>query len=230
MRRARALGRSHVARFIAMARISATRESIAVAALAFVDDNGVEALTLRALGKQTGFHHTAVYRHFRDRNDVLSAVYALVVDECLQGVVPLPDDPEERLLALIRGLRSAMHRHPAVTVAYLLPFEALADSEAVATYVSHVLTALGELGLEGRDRLVHYRILESYALGASVFDFGGAPAHLESRRQRMRHVPDPAFEAVTRDVGLVDELNEEAFDRGLVLLVTECARVGALEK
>jgi hypothetical protein len=95
---------------------------------------------------------------------------------------------------------------------------------------SYILASLTQMGLQGTELLVHHRILESYVLGASVFDFGGAPAHLETRRQRLRHVPEPAFEAVTRDEASIDDLNERAFDRGLVLILDECVRVGALAR
>ena len=47
----------------------------------FIDEHGVNALTLRALGQATGLHRTAMYRHFKDRNDVLTAVNAIVVKE-----------------------------------------------------------------------------------------------------------------------------------------------------
>jgi AcrR family transcriptional regulator len=204
-----------------------TRDVIAAAALEFIDEHGVNALTLRAIGQATGFHHTAVYRHFKDRNDILSAVNAIVVKEGLDRAGDLPDEPRERLLALARGFRSAMHDHPAVAISQLLPVASLADSEPVATMQSHILAALAELGLTGTELLVHHRVLESFVLGASIFDFGGAPDHLESRRQRLRHVTDPAFEVATRDLLSIDELNETAFDRGLVLIVDECARVGA---
>ena len=201
---------------------------IAAAALEFIDEHGVNALTLRALGQATGLHHTAMYRHFKDRNDVLTAVNAIVVKEGLERAGVLPVEPQARILALVRGLRSAMHDHPAVTLSQLLPIESLADSEPVATMQSYILESLTELGLDGYELLVHHRILESFVLGASVFDYGGAPAHLETRRQRLRHVTNPAFEAVTRDEASIDELNEVAFDRGLVLILEECARVGAL--
>jgi len=140
----------------------------------------------------------------------------------------LPDDARQRLLALVRGLRSGMHDHLAVTCSQLLAAESLADSEPLATMQSPILTVFTELGLGSTELLVHYRSVESLVLDASVFDFGSAPAHLESRRQRLRHVTDRAFEAATRDKGSIDELNDAAFDRVLVLIVDECARVGAV--
>lgn len=213
-----------------VSRSADTRDHIAGTALAFIDENGIDALTLRALGKATGLHHTAVYRHFKDRDGVLGAVNAIVINEGLERAGTLPDDPRDRLLTLIRGLRAAMRAHPAVTVSHLLPIQTLADSDAAVTFQTLVLSALADLGLTGRELLIHHRLLESYVLGASVFDFGAAPAHLESRRQRLRHVPDPAFEWATRDDASVDELNEDSFDRGLVLIVDECAEVGRSQR
>ena len=199
---------------------------MAEAALELIGERGLEALTLRALGQATGMHHTAVYRHFHNRNDVLAAVNALVVERGLLVSGQLPDDPRERVLALIRGLRSAMREHPAVTPSILQPDAAVAHSQAVLDFQDLVISALSDLGLTGHALLVHHRMLESFALGASVFDFGGAPAHLESRRQRMRQISDPVFEAVSRDEASIDALNEEAFDRALVLLVDVCVASG----
>lgn len=209
-----------------MSRGEGTRDLIAAAALAFVDEHGVDALTLRALGQATGMHHTAVYRHFKDRNEVLAAVNALVMAPAIEGIALQDADPRARLLALIREFRATMREHPAVTVSYLLPTATLGDSAPAVTFQSLILAALREFGLRDRALLLHYRILESYVLGASVFDFGGAPDHLEVRRARMRAVGEGAFEEVSRDTRGIDELNEAAFDRGLVVLVDECVRAG----
>jgi len=203
-----------------------TRELIAQTALAYIDTHGIPSLTLRTLGKEVGLHHTAVYRHFKDLNDVLAAVNALVITEAVERVGELPEDPRDRLLVLMRALRAAMHAHPAVTFGFLQPSPTIASAESVVDFQSMILESLISLGLSGRDLLLHHRLLETYCLGSMVFDFGGAPLHLESRRQRMRQVADPAYEEVTRDEAGIDALNEEAFDRGLVLLVDECARVG----
>lgn len=200
---------------------------MADAALELIDEHGLDALTLRALGQATGMHHTAVYRHFSSRNDVLAAVNAIVVQSGLDRVVTWSDDPRERLLSLIRALRAAMREHPAVTPSLLQPDAAVSISQSVVDFQSMVIGALSDMGLAGHALLIHHRLLESYVLGASVFDFGGAPGHLESRRQRMREIPDAAFEEVSRDVASIDAVNEEAFDRGLVILVDVCVEVGA---
>ena len=209
-----------------MARSTGTAEVIARAALAFIEENGVEALTIRALGAEAGLHHTAAYRHYRSKNDVLRAVLGLVLEEAISGAGELPADPRERLLVLSRSLRSALHAHPAVTTAYLTPAESLADSDTSNAYQQAIVDALRGLGLRGYDLLVRHQMLETFVLGSCVFDFGGAPDHLDSRRRRHRMIADPDFEAVTRSNDGVDALNEAAFDHGLVVLLDEIAAAG----
>ena len=205
-----------------MARLTGTAEVLARAALAFIEENGVEALTIRALGAETGLHHTAAYRHYRSKNDLLRAVLGLVLEEAISRAGELPADPRERLLVLSRSLRSALHAHPA----YLTPAESLADSDTSNAYQQAIVDALRGLGLRGYDLLVRHQLLETFVLGSCVFDFGGAPDHLDSRRRRHRLITDPDFEAVTRSNDGGDALNEAAFDHGLVVLLDEIAAAG----
>lgn len=209
-----------------MTRMTTTSDTLAHAALVFVDEYGVEALTIRALGKQVGMHHTAVYRHYRSKNELLRAVLAIVIGDAFAKAGPLPEDLEKRLIAIVLGLRSALHAHPAVTAAYLLPVETLADSEAVVEIQQLGVQALREMGLEGHELVVRYQMLESFVFGASVFDFGGAPDHITSRSRRHKLMSD--FEFTTFGVGeeRVDAVTETAFELGLETLVKECAAAG----
>ena len=205
---------------------SDTREVITQAALAFIDEHGVDALTLRALGQAVGIHHTAIYRHFASRDEVLGAVMGVVMRETLDDLPQDLEDPRERLLGLIRNLRRAFHTHPGVIRAALVPAPQIADTQPAQVFFGMVVQALRDAGLDGPDLAIHVRILEGYAIGTTVFDFAGAPVHLESRRQRYRAVPDAAFEAPSRDEAGIDALNEAAFDAGLVVLVDACLAAG----
>lgn len=205
---------------------SDTREVITQAALAFIDERGVDALTLRALGQAVGIHHTAIYRHFASRDEVLGAAMGAVMRETLDDLPQALEDPRERLLGLIRNLRRAFHAHPGVIRAALVPAPQIADTQPAQVFFGMVVQALRDAGLDGPDLAIHVRILEGYAIGATVFDFAGAPVHLESRRQRYRAVPDAAFEEASRDEGGIDRLNEDAFDAGLVVLVDACLAAG----
>lgn len=206
--------------------MTTTSETLARAALAFIDEHGVEALTLRALGQEVGMHHTAVYRHYRNKNELLRAVFGIVIANSFNTSEPLPEDPQDRLFALIAGLRAALRAHPAVTVAYLLPVETLADSDAVVQVQRVAVEALHDLGLEGHELIVRYQMLESYALGATVFDFGGAPDHITSRRRRHAMLAIPELSALAASNENVDNVAEQAFTLGLRALISECATAG----
>ena len=210
-----------------MTTTSDTGSLLARSALEFIDEHGLDALTLRALGQAAGLHHTAVYRHHRSKDEVLQAVLALVIDEAIEAAGELPDDPRGRLMVLATALRDALHAHPGVAAAYLTPSSVVADSEPASQFQAVIVQALRALGLSGRELLIRHQMLESYVLGATVFDFAGAPEHLESRRLRHRMIADASFEAVTRDTAGVDELNEEAFRRGLTVLLDDCVAAGA---
>jgi TetR/AcrR family transcriptional regulator, tetracycline repressor protein len=205
---------------------SDTREVITQAALAFIDEHGVDELTLRALGQAVGIHHTAIYRHFASRDEVLGAVMGVVMRSVVDDVPTGIEDPRDRLLVLIRGLRRAFHAHPGVTRAALVPAPQIADTQPAQIFFGMVVQALRDAGLDGPELAIHVRILEGYAIGATVFDFAGAPVHLESRRQRYRAVPEAAFEVASRDEAGIDALNEVAFDAGLVALVDACLAAG----
>lgn len=209
-----------------MTRMTTTSDTLARAALAFIDQHGVDALTLRALGQEVDMHHTAVYRHYRSKNELLRAVLAIVIGDAFAQAGPLPDDPHERLLSLVTGLRAALHAHPAVTTAYLLPVETLADSEAVADLQRMVVRALRELGLEGYELVVRYQMLESYVLGSCVFDFGGAPDHVTSRRRRHAMLAIPELGTLAASDEQVEYVSESAFELGLRILLDECAAAG----
>lgn len=208
--------------------MTTTSDTLARAALVFIDEHGVDALTIRALGQQVGMHHTAVYRHYRSKNELLRAVLAIVIGDAFEQSDSLPEDPEKRLLVIVKGLRKALHSHPAVTAAYLLPVETLADSEAVVEIQQMGVQALREMGLEGQDLVVRYQMLESFVFGSSVFDFGGAPDHITSRSRRHKMMADPEFTSLGASEELIDAVTESAFELGLITLVKECVTAGRL--
>lgn len=206
--------------------MTTTSDTLARAALAFIDQHGVDALTIRALGQEVGMHHTAVYRHYRSKNELLRAVFGIVIANAFEPSVFLLEDPKDRLFALISGLRTALHAHPAVTVAYLLPVETLADTDAVSQVHRITVDALHELGLDGPELVVRFQMLESYALGASVFDFGGAPDHVSSRRRRHAMLAIPELSTLAVSDEQVEDVSERAFALGLRILLDECAVAG----
>ena len=90
-----------------------SRARIVEAALALVDAEGLEALTMPRLAEHLGVGTMSLYRHIDGKDDLLNAVAAHV----LSGVsVPTgaPDDWEGRVVGYLRTLRAQALRHPAL--------------------------------------------------------------------------------------------------------------------
>jgi AcrR family transcriptional regulator len=93
------------------------REALIRSGLKLIEDQGVRALTLREIGARTGVSRTAAYRHFADKDDLLSAIreagFGLFADSLESAKHAAPPDFASRLTAMaLAYVRFAAH-HPA---------------------------------------------------------------------------------------------------------------------
>lgn len=91
-----------------------SRDRIVEAALALLDEQGFDAVTMPSLAKRLGVGTMSLYRHVADKDDLIDAVAARV----LSGVtVPAgaADDWEGRVVGYLRDLRGASLAHPALS-------------------------------------------------------------------------------------------------------------------
>ncbi|MFE2945164.1 TetR/AcrR family transcriptional regulator [Streptomyces sp. NPDC059255] len=65
---------------------AATRRALLRTATALLDEGGVDAVTLRAVGSGAGVSRTAAYRHFSDKEEMLTAI-SLAAWEELAGQI-----------------------------------------------------------------------------------------------------------------------------------------------
>ncbi|MFJ2862617.1 TetR/AcrR family transcriptional regulator [Kitasatospora sp. NPDC087314] len=92
-----------------------SRRQIVAEALAILDGNGIEALSMRKLGARLNAGATSMYTHVANKEELL----ALVVDEVF-GEIPLldadgsrrPDAWREAVAEYAAGMRAAILRHP----------------------------------------------------------------------------------------------------------------------
>lgn len=194
-----------------------TREAFAKAGLAIVDESGFEALTTRALGERLGVHGTAVYRHFANMDELREAVLAEML--IVSGVeVPDVGSPRERMLGLLRSLRRAFSEHPNLAI----PNLTMQDEQASAEFVQAASDVLEAMGLSGRQLVVAYQMLETFTVATNAYDWGGYPDALEARRRGRRLSGHPAFEAPSRSLEAMQDLNEEVFEVMANALLDAC--------
>lgn len=98
------------------------REQVVRAALLLLDEVGLDALTMRRLAERLGVKAASLYRHVRDKEELL----VLLGDEICAGVpVALLDAPwRERVIALMCNYRRGLlaHRDAARVLASTAPY------------------------------------------------------------------------------------------------------------
>lgn len=188
-----------------------SRESLVRAALHIADTQGVDALTLRALGSAIGASATAVYRYFDTKDALIDAIRETLLAEAVSVWTPVPD-PTESLVGLARAVRTTAQHHP--SLGQILTFSASLN-EATNQLPLVIIHYLERLGVSANSMVVAYRQLETLVIGSAIFDFSGAPRHLSDRRERMSNLGRPEFDAQLTDDAAVARINDEAFERNL---------------
>jgi AcrR family transcriptional regulator len=137
------------------------------AALALIDREGDTGLTFRALGAELGADPTAVYRHFRSKDDLLLSLADQLIGEALDAVPP-GLDWRTTLRALGQEVYRAMLRHPRLAV---LVSARTTQGLDEARGIERVLAALGDAGFASEDAVLIWR-----ALGDTTLAWAGLSA------------------------------------------------------
>ncbi len=87
------------------------RRQVLEAALAIVDREGLDALSMRRLGAELGADPMAAYHHVGEKDRLHAGIAELLWEEVVRPSAG--DDPIEALRALARSLRDLFRRHPA---------------------------------------------------------------------------------------------------------------------
>lgn len=148
---------------------SLTSAQIAAAALAVLDRDGLDALSMRTVAKELGMGTMSLYRYVSDR----SQVEELVVDLVLQAAdLSSPTGSAgKRLSELADRVRGAVSDHPAV-VPLLLMHRHRAPSSL--RWGEVMLTVLTDAGLTGRRRVIAFRAILGYVFGALQVEYFAA--------------------------------------------------------
>ena len=162
-----------------------SRDAVLDAADAILSAGGVDAVTIRRVADSLGASPMALYRHVRDKDDLLLAL----VDRLAQRLEfpPLPTDPRARLLTLWQTLYDGLAEHS------WLP-EILARRRLIAPSVlpaiEEIHVAFEEGGLELDEAVVAYRVVWHFTLGALLVRAGFAQDQ-PSVQEAFRGAPDP---------------------------------------
>jgi AcrR family transcriptional regulator len=154
-----------------------TRQSLLDAAGALLDTGGPDAVTLREVGALAGVSRSAPYRHFANKETLLTAVATNAMNELgdtLERLAAGDDPPETSLRAALLSLLAIGRTRPHV---YRLMFTTPAGDPTIAAQAAErtqdlFLDLVGRI--VGRQRARHYgALLLTTAHGATSFESSG---------------------------------------------------------
>ncbi|MGF1428416.1 TetR/AcrR family transcriptional regulator C-terminal domain-containing protein [Kitasatospora sp. LaBMicrA B282] len=200
-----------------------SREIIARAALALVDEHGPDGLTMRALAERLGVKAASLYNHVAGKDELLDALAELVNAEIDHA--PLRPaaagegtraDWRTGVAEYARGYRRVFLRHPN-TIALFARRRVEAERQLVG--YDALLAALRRAGLPPADAAEAAAALDYLVLGSALETFTeGFTRPAEEYRPRYPDLADALSASATRGGG-PGGLDERGFELALRLLL-----------
>ncbi len=159
-----------------------TRELLLDAAMQLVDAEGLDALTMRRLGREVGAAAAMVYRFFADKEELVEALADRVFAQARQAGRTPAAAPRasivtgwaDQLHAMAHGIRRALLAHPALVPAAV---RRPPRQEATLHGIDAGLGLLLSAGLDPESAAKGYQAVLFYALGFAALEapFAAAP-------------------------------------------------------
>jgi len=146
---------------------SLNQQVIVDAALALTDREGLSALTFDKLGRELGAHPTAIYRHFRDKDQLLLALTDELHALAQAGGLPVTDDWAADLRMIAARIRGSFMAHP--QVGQLLAARTARRRHEFET-VEYLLGCLRRAGLDDVQAARCYRVFADFVLAYSSME------------------------------------------------------------
>lgn len=145
-----------------------SRERVLQAGLKLVDEEGVNALTMRRLGKELGVEAMSLYTYVSSKQDLLDGVLECVYEE-MPKVVSIDGPWQERLRSAARAFRQVLLRHPN-TVALLAARPV--RNEGSLNLVESSLSELRATGLQLRQADQVLSLIVAFTVGHVASEVG----------------------------------------------------------
>jgi AcrR family transcriptional regulator len=208
-----------------------TRARIVAAVTDLLEHGGVDAVSTRTIGEALDVHPTALYRHFRDMDELLREA----ADGILAGIADGVRDPADRtagdgpgdaidaVAELGRRLRAVLMSHPGAA-RVMASGPARMPNERALT--EKMLGLLSEAGLPDAEVTLAYHAVIEYVVGSAAIDTAGtadSPAEVEARHRVWRAAyfaaPPDEFPHTTRLAALLYPSLDEQFAFGIQVLI-----------
>lgn len=144
-----------------------SRQAVIAAARGIIEEDGIEALTMRRVARELGSSPMALYRHVRDKDELL----VLLLDQ-LAAELPRPHfsrEPRRRLQQVCRVIHDGLAEHGWVV-------DVLAQGDLIAPsilwLVEELVSALVALGCSEQQAADGYRAIWQFTVGELIIRRG----------------------------------------------------------
>lgn len=148
-----------------------SRERVVEAALAVIDESGVQGCSMRAVASELGVEAMSLYHHVPGgKAEMMDGVVALVQTEFVSGL-DLTGDWRQDMTTFARGYRETLKLHPNV-VAMIAARPSVAYRSSTVL-VGTIFNAMEDTGFAREDALRAVRVVSRWTIG---FTMGEASA------------------------------------------------------
>lgn len=144
------------------------RETVVAAALELADRDGLNGVTMARVADALGASAMSLYRHVRDKHELLEAIADLAMSE-LPAMAHDRRPWRARLEEFALGVRRCALRHP-VLVEVVLNQDDWLYGPAATTVGLDCITLLHEAGFDGDSSIRGYMAFRNHLIGALVWE------------------------------------------------------------
>jgi AcrR family transcriptional regulator len=199
-----------------------TRDRIIRAALRIMDEEGLEAVSMRHIGRELGVEAMSLYNHVRDKEDILDSICEAVLSEFR---IPDAGGWTEGARLAAREYRRLLLAHPTVVTLMTERKRPFTTAESLRAY-EFALEVFRTAGLSEEDSVKAFHVFGGFILGFVTMELGlvvGGPddeAHAQAHQEMARMLASADLPRMREAMPHFMNCDlEEQFEFGLDLLI-----------
>ena len=150
-------------------RAKLTRERVIAAALQIMDEEGLEAVSMRRVGRELGVEAMSLYHHVHDKEDLLLGIREQLLSEFIDPGID--GDWELRARRAARSWRQVLRAHPNGIGLISAP-KRFAMTPTALRPTETALRLLREIGLSEDEAVKAFCALGGFIVGFVMFEIG----------------------------------------------------------
>lgn len=201
-----------------------SREKVLQAAIRFADEHGIEALSMRRLGQELGVEAMSLYKHVRNKEDLLHGITDLVVAE-----IVVPEEAsgwKEAMRSRALSAHQVLLRHPWANILMGSQFNL---GPHMLGYINSTLRWLLDAGFSEGLAVDAWHTMDSFIYGYVLQELNLPFDQAESDQMAasfLEHLPVDRYPHFGRVVGfMIGQGYRDNFEFGLDLMLSGLERL-----